>query len=44
MILESRVDRDAPEFAANRQRMTQLVAELRERTAAAASGGGPEAI
>jgi acetyl-CoA carboxylase carboxyltransferase component len=44
VILESRVDRDAPEFAANRERMTQLVAELRERTAAAASGGGPEAI
>jgi acetyl-CoA carboxylase carboxyltransferase component len=43
-ILETRVDRDAPEFAANRERMEELVAELRERTAETANGGGAEAI
>ncbi len=43
-ILESRVDRDAPEFSANRERMEQLVSELRERTAEASKGGGAEAI
>jgi len=32
-ILETRVDRDAPEFSANRERMEGLVSELRERTA-----------
>jgi acetyl-CoA carboxylase carboxyltransferase component len=42
-ILETRVDRSAPEFAANRARMEALVAELRERTAKVAEGGGPEA-
>ena len=44
MVLETRIDRAAPEFAANRERMTELVAELRERTAEAAAGGGPEAV
>ena len=44
MVLETRIDRAAPEFAANRERMTELVAELRERTAEAAGGGGPEAV
>jgi acetyl-CoA carboxylase carboxyltransferase component len=43
-ILETRVDRDAPEFAANRERMEELVTELRERTAEIANGGGAEAI
>jgi acetyl-CoA carboxylase carboxyltransferase component len=43
-ILETRVDRDAPEFAANRERMEELVAELRARTAEIANGGGAEAI
>jgi acetyl-CoA carboxylase carboxyltransferase component len=43
-VLETRVDRDAPEFAANRERMTALVAELRERTAEVAKGGGEEAV
>jgi acetyl-CoA carboxylase carboxyltransferase component len=43
-ILESRADRGAAEFAANRARMQELVAELRERTAEVAEGGGPEAI
>ena len=44
MILETRVDRAASEFEANRARMEELVAELRERTAAVAQGGGPEAV
>jgi acetyl-CoA carboxylase carboxyltransferase component len=44
VILESRVDRSAPEFAANRARMEALVGELRKRTARVASGGGPGAI
>jgi acetyl-CoA carboxylase carboxyltransferase component len=43
-ILETRVDRDAPEFSANRERMEGLVSELRERTAEVATGGGAEAI
>jgi len=43
-ILETRVDRDAPEFSANRERMEGLVSELRERTAEVAAGGGAEAI
>jgi acetyl-CoA carboxylase carboxyltransferase component len=42
-ILETRVDRSAPEFAANRARMEELVAELLERRARVAQGGGPEA-
>jgi acetyl-CoA carboxylase carboxyltransferase component len=43
-ILETRVDRDASEFAANRKRMEELVAELRDRTADVAKGGGEEAV
>jgi acetyl-CoA carboxylase carboxyltransferase component len=43
-ILETRVDRDAAEFSANRERMEQLVSELRERSAEVANGGGAEAI
>jgi acetyl-CoA carboxylase carboxyltransferase component len=43
-ILETRVDRDAPEFSANRERMEGLVSELRDRTAEVATGGGAEAI
>jgi acetyl-CoA carboxylase carboxyltransferase component len=42
-ILETRVDRNAPEFAANHARMEALVGELRERLATVAEGGGPEA-
>jgi acetyl-CoA carboxylase carboxyltransferase component len=42
-ILETRVDRSAADFAANRARMEELVAELRERLAKVAQGGGPEA-
>jgi acetyl-CoA carboxylase carboxyltransferase component len=43
-ILETRVDRGSPDFEANRTRMEELVAELRERSAAVATGGGPEAV
>ena len=43
-VLETRIDPGAPDFAANRARMEKLVAELRERTAAAARGGGNEAV
>ncbi len=43
-VLESRVDRSAPEFTQNRERMEGLVAELRERTAAVARGGPPDAL
>jgi 3-methylcrotonyl-CoA carboxylase beta subunit len=44
MILDSRVDRAEPRFAENRSRMEALVAELRERSAEVASGGGAEAV
>jgi acetyl-CoA carboxylase carboxyltransferase component len=44
MILESRVDRAAPEFAENRARMEALVEELRERHGRVAEGGGAKAI
>jgi acetyl-CoA carboxylase carboxyltransferase component len=43
-ILETRVERGSGEFAANRARMEELVAELRERTAKVAQGGGTEAV
>jgi acetyl-CoA carboxylase carboxyltransferase component len=43
-ILETRVDRGSGEFAANRARMEELVAELRERSARVAEGGGAEAV
>ncbi|MEO8291177.1 MAG: carboxyl transferase domain-containing protein [Gaiellaceae bacterium] len=43
-VLETRVDRSSPDFAANRERMEALVAELRERTAKTATGGGQEAV
>ena len=39
-IIESHVRTDSPEFLANRDRMTRLLAELRERTARAREGGG----
>ena len=44
MILESRIDRSAPVFAANRERMEELVASLRARTAQVAAGGGSDAV
>jgi acetyl-CoA carboxylase carboxyltransferase component len=43
-ILETRVRRGSPEFEANRARMEELVAELRERIAAVAAAGGAEAV
>jgi acetyl-CoA carboxylase carboxyltransferase component len=43
-ILETRVEGSSPDFAANRERMEALVSELRERTAAAARGGGDDAV
>jgi len=44
VILESRVDRASPAFRENRARMGELVAELRERSAQVAAGGGEKAI
>src|SRR3954453_16010226 len=43
-VLTSQLDRDAEEFARRRERMEQLVAELRERTAQIALGGGEKAV
>jgi 3-methylcrotonyl-CoA carboxylase beta subunit/propionyl-CoA carboxylase len=40
-VLVSHLKTDTPEFAANRTRMTALVAELRERHARVQQGGGP---
>ena len=42
-ILKSAVDRDNPEFAANRAHMEKLVAELREKLTQAALGGDEKA-
>jgi acetyl-CoA carboxylase carboxyltransferase component len=44
VILETRADRAAEEYAANRARMEELVAELRSRSDEVARGGGPEAV
>ena len=43
-VLETRADRAADAYAANRARMEELVAELRERTTQVAAGGGEAAI
>ena len=43
-LLETRVEREAEGFAARRDRMDALVAELRERTAQVARGGGEKAV
>ncbi|HLX33404.1 MAG TPA: carboxyl transferase domain-containing protein [Gaiellaceae bacterium] len=43
-VLTSSLDRDAEEFARRQERMERLVAELRERTAQVASGGGEKAM
>src|ERR671939_1615582 len=43
-VLTSQLDRDAEEFARRHERMEELVAELRQRTAAVARGGGPDAV
>jgi acetyl-CoA carboxylase carboxyltransferase component len=42
-VLTSQVERESEHFARRRERMEALVAELRERTAAVASGGGERA-
>jgi acetyl-CoA carboxylase carboxyltransferase component len=42
-LLTTRVERDADAFARRRERMERLVAELRERTAQVARGGGERA-
>ena len=42
-VLTSQLDRDAEEFARRRERMEELVAQLRERTAQIARGGGEQA-
>jgi acetyl-CoA carboxylase carboxyltransferase component len=43
-ILESHIDKNGSTFKANRDRMQQLVAELRSRVAAAREGGGAKYI
>jgi acetyl-CoA carboxylase carboxyltransferase component len=42
-VLTSQLDRDAEEFARRRERMEELMAELSERTAQVARGGGEKA-
>ena len=41
-VLATKVKTGSAEFAANRDRMTALVAELRDRTARVRAGGGPK--
>src|SRR5213083_175411 len=43
-VLTSQLDRDAEEFARRQGRMAELVAELRERTAQIARGGGEKSL
>jgi len=43
-LLATQVERDSDVFAARRERMDSLVAELRERTAQVARGGGDKAL
>src|SRR5689334_2862240 len=43
-VLTSQLDREAEEFARRRERMEELVAELRERSAQVARGGGEKAM
>jgi 3-methylcrotonyl-CoA carboxylase beta subunit/propionyl-CoA carboxylase len=44
VVLESHVDLADPLFTSNRDRMQQLVAELRQRTARVREGGGPKYV
>ena len=44
MLLTSQVERESDLFARRRDRMTGLVAELRERTAQVAAGGGEKSV
>src|SRR5205807_1313979 len=43
-VLSSQVERESDEYARRRERMEALVAELRERTALVARGGGERAL
>src|SRR5262245_59944529 len=43
-VLTSQLDRDAQEFAHRREKMEQLVTELRKRSAQVAQGGGEKAM
>ena len=43
-VLDSRADRAAEEYAANRERMAALVDELRRRTAQVATERSPESV
>ena len=43
-VLATAVERDSDAFSRRRQRMEELVAQLRERTAAVAQGGGEKAL
>src|ERR671930_702997 len=43
-VLSSQVERASDDYARRRERMEALVAELRERTALVARGGGEEAL
>jgi acetyl-CoA carboxylase carboxyltransferase component len=43
-VLTSQVERESADFDRRRARMTELVAELRERTARVAQGGGEKAV
>jgi acetyl-CoA carboxylase carboxyltransferase component len=43
-VLSSQVERDSDAFARRRESMAELVAELRERTAGVARGGGERAV
>ncbi|HTO25675.1 MAG TPA: carboxyl transferase domain-containing protein [Gaiellaceae bacterium] len=43
-VLTSQLDRDSDEFSRRHERMADLVAELRERTADVARGGGDAAV
>src|SRR5687768_8502695 len=43
-VLSSRVERESSDFDRRRARMVELVAELRERTARVAQGGGEKAV
>jgi acetyl-CoA carboxylase carboxyltransferase component len=44
VVIETRIRSSDEVFAANRERMQQLVAELRERTKTARLGGGPKSL
>src|ERR1044072_4032732 len=43
-LIESHIDPASPEFRANSERMTSLVAELRARRDAGKEGGGPKSL